>query len=100
MSEIVVTRSHALGATQARAAAQRVADRLGAEFDLRHAWNGDILRFVRSGVEGELAVGGERVTLRVKLGFMLSLLKPKIEAEIHRYLQEDFAPTDKVERPL
>jgi len=90
MSEIQVTRPHALGAKKARAAAQKVADRLGDEFELRHAWDGDVMRFERSGVSGELTVGKKEVAIRVQLGFMLSFLQPKIEAEIHRFLNEDF----------
>jgi putative polyhydroxyalkanoate system protein len=49
-----------------------------------------VLHFDRSGVEGKLSVGTDKVRISAKLSFLLLALKPKIESEIHKFLDENF----------
>lgn len=91
MSDIVIRRKHGKTPADARASAEHMAAELGEEFDLSYAWEGDTLRFKRSGLSGELALEGDEVALRIQLGFLLSALKPAIEREVHKFFDENFA---------
>lgn len=90
MSDLCIRRIHGMTQTQAREAAEQIADELAAEFDMRHGWQGHTLTFSRSGVNGSIVVGAQEVEVRAKLGFLLAFLKPKIEQEIHRFCDEKF----------
>ena len=90
MSDIVIRRTHNLTPARARKAAETTAAKLGEEFDLEYEWDGDVLHFSRSGVTGNLSLAAHEVIIRVRLGFLLLALKPRVEREIHRYFDEDF----------
>ena len=91
MSDIKLRRSHNLPHDKARLAAEKMARRLKKEFDLDYEWDGDVLVFERSGVNGELTVAAKHVEMEVKLGFLLRMMKPTIEKHIHDKLDEIFA---------
>ena len=90
MAEISIRRKHGKTHSEARAAAEHMAAELKDGFDLNYAWDGDVLRFKRSGLSGELALGEAEVALNIRLGFLLSALKPKIEREVHKFFDENF----------
>jgi len=91
MSDIVIRRKHGKTPAAARSAAERMADELKQEFNLDYDWQGDTLRFTRPGVSGELALDGDEVALRIRLGFLLTAVKPAIEREVHKFFDENFA---------
>jgi len=91
MSDITIRRKHGKTPADARAAAEHMASELQEEFDLNYAWDGDLMRFKRPGVTGELTLDGEEVALHIHLGFLLSALKPSIEREVHKFFDENFA---------
>jgi putative polyhydroxyalkanoate system protein len=91
MSDITIRRTHGKTPAEARASAEHMAAELKEEFDLSSAWDGDVLRFKRSGLSGELTLAGQEVALHIHLGFLLSALKPKIEREVHKFFDENFA---------
>jgi putative polyhydroxyalkanoate system protein len=90
MSTIEVKRDHTLGLKKARVAAQRVADEMEREFGMTSEWDGNVLRFTRTGVSGELVVQKSHVELHAKLGFLLAAFKGRIEEQIHRNFDEYF----------
>ncbi|HCX32605.1 MAG TPA: hypothetical protein DHV08_02980 [Rhodocyclaceae bacterium] len=90
MNDIVIRRSHGLTRGKARAAAERIAASLEQEFDLDWGWEDGRLVFRRSGVSGHLEIGPHHVEIVARLGFLLKMLKPRIEAEVHRYCDEQF----------
>ena len=92
MSDIQIRRSHTMTAKAARQAAERIARQLDEEFDLAYEWDDNVLHFKRSGVSGELVVEKKAVHIRVRLGFLLLAIKPRVEAEIHRFFDENFGP--------
>ncbi|RLM53009.1 polyhydroxyalkanoic acid system protein [Halobellus sp. Atlit-31R] len=92
MSEISIVQEHSLSPEQARAAAQQVAQRLAAEYDLACKWDGDVLRFERSGVEGALSLEGQRAALRIRLGFFMSAFASSIEAKVAEKMRKVFVP--------
>ena len=92
MSDIQIRRRHNLSAKAAKLAAEKIADQLDDEFDLAYEWDDNVLIFKRSGVSGELVVEKKEVHIRVRLGFLLLAIRPRVEAEIHRYFDENFGP--------
>ena len=90
MSIITIAKNHALSHKKAKEAAGKVADDLHARFDLQYAWKGDHIEFRRPGLNGALNVAKDSVRLDCELGFMLSLLKPTIEAEVHKQFDKYF----------
>ena len=50
MADISIVQAHSLTPEQAREAAQQVADKIAREYGLACNWEGDVLRFERSGV--------------------------------------------------
>ncbi|MEP7084522.1 MAG: polyhydroxyalkanoic acid system family protein [Betaproteobacteria bacterium] len=91
MSDIKIRRSHTMPHDTARHAAEKMAKRLHKEFALDYEWDGDVLVFERSGVNGELTVADKYVEMEVKLGFLLKMMKPTIEKHINTNLDEIFS---------
>lgn len=90
MSSIDITRRHALAPERARAVIEHIADSLERKFGVTPQWDGDTLRFARSGVDGFIAVSDGQVRINARLGMLLTPLKPTVEAEIRRKLDEYF----------
>jgi putative polyhydroxyalkanoate system protein len=88
MSDIKYVRSHALPIKQAKAVAQKTADDLAKEYDLVSEWQGDVLHFHRSGVEGHMKVTADKIALDVTLGFLLKPFRHKFEHHIEHHLDE------------
>jgi putative polyhydroxyalkanoate system protein len=88
MADIKVVRKHRLTMAQAKKIAQKTADDLASEYDLKSEWQGNTLRFARSGVDGSMAVSASEIRLEVKLGMLLSAFKGKIEQHIEHRLDE------------
>ena len=82
MSDIKLVRPHSLPLTKAKALAQKTADALAAEYDLESEWHGNILRFHRSGVDGQMHVTDSEIRLDVKLGLLLKVFRGKIAGHI------------------
>ncbi|MCA1863199.1 MULTISPECIES: polyhydroxyalkanoic acid system family protein [Janthinobacterium] len=93
MADINIVQQHKLTAEKAREAAQQVADKLAQEYDLACAWDGDVLRFERSGVDGSLTLEKEQAQLQIKLGFMLSAFASTIEGKIAEKMRKVFTET-------
>ena len=90
MSDIIIRRQHGKSLAEARASAEHMAAELKEEFDLDYIWIGNVMRFKRPGVAGELSVNDQTVALNIRLGLLLFALKPAIEREIHRIFDENF----------
>ena len=82
MSEIVVRRRHDLRLTRAKRLAETMARRLRDEYGGSYRWDGDVLRFQRTGASGQVTVGQDDVEIRIELGFLLAPLQGRIEREI------------------
>jgi putative polyhydroxyalkanoate system protein len=95
MSSISISRKHKLSHKKARDAAEKIARDLKQRFSLDYEWDGEQIRFERSGVSGHMVVAKDEVNLEVKLGFLLSALKPVIEKEIHTQFDRLIGPARK-----
>jgi putative polyhydroxyalkanoate system protein len=90
MADIQIVHEHKLDRDAARAAAQKVADKLAKEYGLGCRWDGDVLRFERSGVEGALTLEDQRAALRIKLGLFASAFASTIEAKVAQNMRKVF----------
>ncbi len=90
MTTMAIAKKHHLSHKDAKAAAQKVADDLKERFDLKYKWRGDSIEFERPGLTGEMHVGRNEVRLDCELGLLLALLKPTLEAAIHREFNKRF----------
>ena len=95
MSEIRYKREHHLSIREAKKIAQKAADDLGREYDLRSEWDGDTLHFQRGGVDGHMHVTPHYIDLNVKLGFLLRPFKSAFEHHIERNLDALLASAPK-----
>ncbi|WP_305804857.1 polyhydroxyalkanoic acid system family protein [Stenotrophomonas sp. YIM B06876] len=88
MSTIDIRHAHSLPADKARAAIDEVARKLQERFEMNSRWDGEILRFSRSGVEGAIELLPSQVRVTAELGFLLSAMKGMVESEIQRVLAD------------
>ena len=90
MAVIDIRRKHGGSIKDAKAAVERVAKAIAKEYGISHRWEGNTLEFGRTGVSGAIAVAKQDVHIRAELGFLMGALKPVIEREIVRKLDEEF----------
>lgn len=90
MSDVTFQQSHTLGLEKARELAQKWVDTSAAKLGLScHCQQGadqDTITFERMGVKGTMLVTGTEFDLKIKLGMMMSALKPMIETEVAKSL--------------
>lgn len=92
MAVISIAKQHALSHSKAKDVAESIAMDLKKRFDLDYAWLGDDVDFRRPGVAGRMHVGKDTISLDVRLGLLLTPLKPAIEREIHAALDKLVSP--------
>ena len=90
MGTLSIAKKHSLSHKKAKEAAQKVAEDLNERFALSYKWRGDCIHFDRPGLTGELRIGATEVQLQCELGFVLTALKPVLEAEIHKEFGKHF----------
>jgi putative polyhydroxyalkanoate system protein len=90
MADIHIVQQHQLSNDAARAAAQKVADKMAAEYGLACRWDGDVLRFARSGVEGALTLDDQCAAMRIELGLFASAFASAIEAKVTESMRKVF----------
>ena len=90
MATISIAKKHHLTHKKAKDVAREDRRRTSHKrFDLDYAWDGDDDRVRAAGVTGQHARRqGARSRSTCKLGFLLSMLKPTIEREIHAQLDK------------
>lgn len=86
MADISLNRTHQLGLKGAKTAANKMAAKLEEKFDLSSEWDGNTLRFQRSGVNGQMVISENDMKLEVTLGFLLKAMRGPIERAIHEQL--------------
>jgi putative polyhydroxyalkanoate system protein len=91
MPDIHIVQPHALSLPQAHQAAQHVADKLSRDYQLVCSWDGDIMRFERSGVTGELTLAAGQAAVDVRLGFLMGAFAPAIEEKLKSSMRKVFA---------
>ena len=97
MADIQVKRAHSLGLKGAREAADRMAEKLGKQFNLSGDWKGNTLSFDRPGVNGSLAITDKEMKLEVTLGFLLKAMKGPIERAVNEQLDSVLAAAERAQ---
>ncbi|HEX2596678.1 MAG TPA: polyhydroxyalkanoic acid system family protein [Luteimonas sp.] len=88
MSTIDIRHPHGLAPAQARQAVEDFAVKLGQRFGLDYRWEGDVLHFKRSGVDGHILLLPGELHVKAKLGLLFAAMKGSIESEMRRVLAE------------
>ena len=88
MSTIDIRHPHGLPPAQARQAVEDFMARLGERFGLDYRWEGDVLHFTRTGVDGHVALLPGELQVRARLGLLFAAMKGTIEQEMRRALAE------------
>jgi putative polyhydroxyalkanoate system protein len=90
MPSIDIHRRHDKSMKEAKAAVERVAEKIAQKFDVECGWEGNSLAFERSGVNGTISLAKGEVRVVVNLGFLLMALRGPIETEILKVLDREF----------
>ena len=90
MAVIDIRRKHGRSIKDAKAAVERVAKAIAKQYGISHRWDGNILTSRARGVDGKIAVAKQEVHIHAELGFLMGALKPVIEREITRQLDDEF----------
>ncbi len=90
MATIRMHRKHSLGVAKGKKAVDKVAKHIRDKFEIEAQWNRNTLEFSRSGVEGEIVVEVDSVTVHADISWLLLPIKGAIESEIRRYLEQEF----------
>ena len=90
MADITIVQAHELSMDDARAAAQKVADQMQADYEMSWEWQGDVLAFKRTGFSGTLALDEGKATLELSLGIMLKGFAKKIEEQVTKNMAKVF----------
>jgi putative polyhydroxyalkanoate system protein len=94
MANIRIKRKHNLNRDDARAKVEELAKSLQAKLGANYQWDGDCLRFKRSGATGFIDVSREgEVEVDVKLGLVLRPMKGMIEKSINEGFDTALAGT-------
>ena len=91
MSTIEIRHPHTLSPGQARQAVEDFAAKLGQRFGLDYQWEGDVMHFKRSGVDGHIALAPGQLHLTAKLGLLFAAMKTPIEQEMRRVIADRFS---------
>lgn len=87
MSHIHIERQHTLGLPAARQHAQSWAEKAHAKFGVQCRYETgaehDLLHFDGNGMQGQLQVGTNQLTLHAELGFLAAMFQEQIEAKLH-----------------
>jgi putative polyhydroxyalkanoate system protein len=90
MADISIVQPHAMAPVAARAAAQQVADKVAADFGMECKWDGPVLRFEGSGVDGALVVGEKEARLDITLALMMKPFAPLAQEKLARKMRKVF----------
>lgn len=88
MAHIDIRRKHTLSLSEARKAVNKLAKSIAREFAVDCSWDQNTLAFSRSGVDGHIALTKGEIHVYAELGFLMGVMKPMIEREINRHLDE------------
>jgi len=91
MPTIKISRKHHLPRAEARAHVEKLAGKLQQQLDASYHWDGDTLRFSRTGASGTIEVKPDSVEVEVKLSMVLSPFKGKVEKAVTEYLDKGLA---------
>jgi putative polyhydroxyalkanoate system protein len=103
LSHIHIERTHTLGLPAARRLARRWAEKAAHDHALHCRFDegpsADRVHFSRSGVTGTLDVTAERFRIELRLGLLMSVFAPTIEAKLSQKLDQQIEKALAVQQP-
>ena len=91
MSNLKISRAHALGADECHVAAENLLEKLVDKMGGSYAQAGECFEYRHtSGVKAMVEPQNEQLVINVKLGLMTMGLKPVLDREINKQLDEHF----------
>jgi len=84
MANIHIKRKHNLSRDKAKAIIEKLAEDLKGKLGAAYHWEGDSLRFQRSGASGFIQVKEDEVEVNVQLGMLLTPMRGVIESSINQ----------------
>jgi putative polyhydroxyalkanoate system protein len=91
VADIIIKQPHQLSVENAKDAAQKIADRMAAEYDMTATWDGNMLNFERSGLSGTLVLHEKEAQLDVTLGFLFKAFSAKLEEKMAQQMKKVFS---------
>jgi len=89
MSRLIITRAHDLSFEDLCAEAEALAEKLRRQYGGSWRWEEDCLHYNYSGgVDAIVWVDEDELTIEVKLGMMMGMMRRPIEREINVYLDQ------------
>jgi putative polyhydroxyalkanoate system protein len=93
MPTIDIHAIHQMSHADACDAADELAGDLARKFGIDYGWDGHVIHFERPGANGSIRVGQNDIHVTAQLGFILMMLRNRIEDEIRHYLENHFGCT-------
>ncbi len=90
MAGIRIHREHEAGTKEAKRKVKRIAKGIADRFEVSTEWDGDVLFFKRTGVNGRIVVDPDQILVEADISFLLLPIRGAIESEIRRYMEEEF----------
>ncbi|MGD2118131.1 MAG: polyhydroxyalkanoic acid system family protein [Chromatiales bacterium] len=91
MSHIHIKRPHQLDKPALREHVEQLAAKLAQDYDYDYHWEGDKLKFKRSGAQGHIALADDHIVVDIKLGLLLSAVRGQVESTLNSYLDKYLA---------
>ncbi|WP_428309842.1 polyhydroxyalkanoic acid system family protein [Hydrocarboniphaga sp.] len=91
MADIDITRAHGKSVAETKKIVDALIGKMAKDFDLKHNWEGDTLKFERSGLSGQMAITEQDLHITAKLGMLLKPMKGRIEKELTAALDRKLA---------
>lgn len=88
MAQIDLTHPHAMSQDDAKAAVERVGRDLEDRLDATAQWDGDTLRFERSGASGRIDVRPGEVHVAIELSWWVPVSTDRVRSEAEALLEE------------
>jgi putative polyhydroxyalkanoate system protein len=91
MSDIKIDRPHKLGSEEAKKRFAGIEAKLKERYGISLEWRGLSATFKGTGVTGDVQVGNDRISINLKLGFLVRAFAAKIRDSIERQVDEKLA---------
>jgi putative polyhydroxyalkanoate system protein len=88
MAKFSVNKTFTMSKEEVREAAEQLAEQLKADHGLKYYWQGDSVKFSRSGIDGVLKIEADAIRLDVKLGLLASAFERPLKKAMNEYLDK------------
>jgi putative polyhydroxyalkanoate system protein len=91
MADIEIEREHSMSPEALKARLNSMEEKLRDRYGVQLVWRGDSADVKGTGVTGEVTVGESRVSVRLKLGFLVRPFASKIQETMEKQIDRALA---------